>query len=262
MKAYVSGINLGYEQTGGGVPVVLVHAFPLNRRMWNDQLSQLGSGYRVVTVDLRGFGESDAVRDRYTVDQMAADIRSILSVLSIDAAVLVGLSMGGYASLAFLRLYPESVMGLVLANTRAAADSPEAREKRLKSAARAETGGVEDVVSEMVPLLVGRRTAKARPDLVARVRELAFSTPPATVAAAQRGMADRPDSTSLLSNFQKPVLVIAGTDDAIIPANEMEAMQRQIPGSMMHLIEGAGHLSNMERPAEFNDAVLAFLRSM
>ncbi|HEU4389484.1 MAG TPA: alpha/beta hydrolase [Blastocatellia bacterium] len=259
MKKSTNGIY--YKDTGSGVPVFLVHAFPLNRRMWDEQVAALGRRYRVVAPDLRGFGESDPVSGVYAVDRMASDLQGLMAALSIEAAVLVGLSMGGYAALAFLRLYPECVLSLVLANTRATADSPEAREKRLKSAARAEAEGVEGVVSDMLPLLVGNQTATARPDLVNRVRELALSTQPATIAAAQRGMAGRPDSTSLLASIQKPVLVVAGTDDLITSANEMTAMQGQIPGSTLRIIEGSGHLSNLERPIEFNEAILDFLRS-
>ena len=261
MKVDVSGSKLSYQDSGKGLPVIFIHAFPLNRRMWDEQVAAFERRCRVIAIDLRGFGDSEPIEGIYTVDQMASDVKGVMSALDIESAVLVGLSMGGYASFAFYRLYRDAVLGLVLSNTRATADSPEAREKRLNSAKRAESEGTTASVSEMVSLLIGGKTAASREDIVRRVRGLAESTPAATIAAAQRGMASRPDSTPILESIDVPVLVVGGTDDAIVGRAEVESMQQRIPGSTIRIIEDAGHLSNLERPAEFNRVLSDFLTS-
>jgi pimeloyl-ACP methyl ester carboxylesterase len=259
MLINTNGISIDYRDQGAGVPVIFIHAFPLNQTMWDDQLAVLHNHCRTITLDLRGFGQSDAPQGSYLMDQMAADIRGLMSALGIDRAVLVGLSMGGYVSLAFYRNYPESVRALVLADTRASADTHEARKRRLKSAERAEREGARVIAEDMIPLLLGRTTLESRPSVVERVRTMIEANSPLGIAGAQRGMAERRDSTYILPGLDSPVLIIVGSEDTLTPVAEAESLRNGIRGARLRVIAGAGHLSNMERPEEFNTALIEFI---
>ena len=262
MKIEVNGINIDYRDEGTGLAVVLVHAFPLNQTMWDDQISDLKNVCRTITVDLRGFGNSDVPSGPYSMDQMASDVRSLMAALEIEKAVLVGLSMGGYVSLAFYRNYPGAVRAMMLADTRASSDTHTAREKRLTSAKKAETEGASAIANEMVPLLLGTSTIQHKPEIANRVRSMIEANSPAGIAAAQRAMADRMDSTYILAGVDRPVLIVVGAEDLLTPVAEAEALRNGIPHSQMRVIPGAGHLSNLEQPAEFNRALGEFIREV
>jgi pimeloyl-ACP methyl ester carboxylesterase len=167
--------------------------------------------------------------------------------------------MGGYISLAFYRSYPEQVRALVLADTRASADNEEGRERRMRSAERAEREGAQAIAGEMLPMLLAPETIEKNAALVARVRAMIESNSPSAIASAQRAMAGRPDSSRLIERMNIPVLVIVGSEDSLTKVEESKAMSDKIPGSRLRVIEGAGHLSNVERPAEFNRALADFL---
>ncbi|MFP5265672.1 MAG: alpha/beta fold hydrolase [Blastocatellia bacterium] len=262
MKIEINKINIDYRDEGGGIPVILIHAFPLNQSMWDEQSAALKNHCRVITIDLRGFGKSDAPVGPYSMDQMASDVRGLMAALGIERAVLAGLSMGGYVSLAFYRNYPEVVRALVLADTRATADAKEARERRMKSAEKAEREGAGAIADDMIPLLLGRSTLASRPDIVSRVRAMIEANSPQAIAAVQRGMAERLDSTALLAGVDFPTLVIVGAEDELTPAAEAGALRDRISGSRLHVIEGAGHLSNLEQPAQFNSIVVEFIETV
>ncbi|HWP44661.1 MAG TPA: alpha/beta fold hydrolase [Blastocatellia bacterium] len=262
MKAEINGINIDYREAGTGLPVIFIHAFPLNQTMWDDQLSVLRNHCRAITLDLRGFGASDVPDGPYTIDQMAADVNGLMSKLDIKRAVLVGLSMGGYISLAFYRNYPGSVRAMVLANTRASADTAKARERRMESARKVEQEGASAIADELVPLALAPSTLEARPDIVKRVRAMAEANSPRGLAAAQRAMASRMDSTYILASIDFPVLIIGGAEDKLTPVTEAKSMRDGIPRSQLVVIEGAGHLSNMEQPDQFNAALLDFLKKV
>lgn len=261
MKAAINEIEIDYRDAGSGVPVVFIHAFPLNQSMWDDQLSHLRDHCRVISLDLRGFGGSDAPNGVYSIDEMAADVRGLMTALEIDRAVLVGLSMGGYIALAFFRNYPEAVRGLVLADTRAGADTQEARERRLNSALKAEREGSRAISEDMVPLLLGRTTMETRPSVVERVRTMIEGNSPQGIAGAQRAMAERRDSTNMLSVIDVPVLIVVGSEDTLTPVTEAERMRNGIRGALLRIIDDAGHLSNIEKPEEFNAALIDFIAS-
>lgn len=259
MKVEVNGIKLDCVDEGEGLPVIFIHAFPLNQTMWDDQVAALRETCRAITLDLRGFGRSGFASSPHSIDQMASDVRGLMKVLGIAGAALVGLSMGGYISLAFYRNYPECVRALVLADTRASADTEDARERRIKSAEKAEHEGSGAIADDVVPMLLGRSTLSTRPDLIARTREMVEANSPAGIAAAQRAMAARRDSSDLVAAMNIPVLVIVGSEDSLTPPAEAEAMHRAIRGSRLRVIEGAGHLSNLEQPRMFNAALSEFL---
>jgi 3-oxoadipate enol-lactonase len=252
-------IRLGYDDQGSGLPVVFLHAFPVNRSMWVDQASALSSQFRIITIDLRGHGESDAPLWFFTLDDYAEDVRALLDHLHIPHAILVGLSMGGYVSLAFYRRYAERVKGLVLADTRAQADSPEGRKARFHLAQTASRNGVAAVAEAMLPKLLGSTALKTRTELIERVRRMILSTSVNGIAADLMAMAARPDSTSLLASVSCPTVVIVGEEDHTTPLSDARLIADGIPGAKLATIDSAGHLSNVEQPDSFNEIVMEFL---
>ena len=258
--ASVRGIELAYEVSGEGVPIVLLHGFPFNRTLWHEQVEALRERYTVITVDLRGHGETHAPVDApATMDEMAEDVAALLDELQFERVVLGGLSMGGYVALAFYRLFPARVRALVLADTRPHADTDEARLNREETATRALREGMQTIADAMLPKLLAPATHAERTEIVARVSDMILRTDPQGAAAALRGMAVRRDQTELLREINCPVLIVVGSLDAITPPADAELMGREIRGSRLEVIEGAGHVSNVERPAEFNRALEKFL---
>lgn len=258
----VREIELAYEDVGEGVPVVLLHGFPFNRTLWREQVEALRESHRVVTPDLRGHGETTATAGPATMEEMARDVTALLDELRIERAVLGGLSMGGYVALAFCRLFPRRVRALLLADTRPQADTEETRRNREESARRALAEGMTVIADAMLPKLFAHTTHMQHPERVKRVREMILATKPEGAAAALRGMAARRDQTNFLANILQPTLIIVGGEDQITPPQDSEVMRREIRGSRLEIIEGAGHVSNLERPAEFNRALLRFLRDI
>ena len=260
--ARVRGIELAYEVSGVGQPIVLLHGFPFNRTLWREQVGALSERYCVITVDLRGHGETPATRAPATMEEMAGDVAALLDDLRIERVVLGGLSMGGYVALAFCRLFPGRVGALVLADTRPQADTDEARLTREETAARAIAEGMHTVADAMLPKLLAPSTQEERPEVVARVREMILNTDPQGAASALRGMAVRRDHTEFMREINCPTLIIVGSLDPITPLADAELMNREIRGSRLEVIAGAGHVSNVERPAEFNRALENFLREL
>ena len=260
--ARVRGVELGYSLEGSGTAVVLLHGFPFNRSLWDEQAEVLRERHRVLTVDLRGHGESEATPGAATMEEMARDVAALLDELGIERTTLGGLSMGGYVALAFYRLFPRRVRALVLADTRATPDTEEGKRAREESARKILEDGMRAFAETMLPKLLAAPTLRDRPEVVARLREMMRKTKSQGAAAALRGMAERRDQTSLLPNILAPTLVLVGTEDALTPPPDSELMHREIRGSRLVKIEGAGHVSNLERPAEFNRALAGFLKDL
>lgn len=260
--AHVRGIEMAYEDAGQGAPLLLLHGFPFNRSMWRAQVEALSARYRVVAPDLRGHGDTTVTSELTTMEEMAADVASLLDELNIERVVLGGLSMGGYVALAFYRRSPERVRALVLADTRAGADTAEARRNREETATRVLREGMQPIADAMPVKLLSRETIEGKPETLARVREMILDTVPEGAAAALRGMAVRRDQTELLREINVPTLILVGSEDSVTPVKDSEAMHREIKGAQLKIIEGAGHVSNMERPAEFNRALADFPDSL
>jgi pimeloyl-ACP methyl ester carboxylesterase len=262
MKATINGIAIDYRDEGSGLPVVLIHAFPLNQTMWDEQVAALRHLCRAITLDLRGFGLSDAPPGVYEMEQMAADVRGLLSFLNVERAVITGLSMGGYTAFAFYRGYPDAVRAMVLADTRASADTHEARTRRIHSADRAEREGSGAIADEVAPALLGSTTKQKDPSIVEHVREMIRANSAQGIAGAQRGMAERRDSTYILPGIDVPVLIIVGDEDELTPLAEAESLRSGIPHSRLRIIDKAGHLSNVEQPEQFNEALVEFITEL
>jgi 3-oxoadipate enol-lactonase len=261
-KLNVRGIEIGYDEAGAGSTIVLLHGFPFNRSLWRDQVAELSAHYRVVTPDLRGHGETSVTAGPATMDEMARDIVALMDAINVSEAVVGGLSMGGYVTLSLVRMFPERVRALVLADTRAGADTEEAKQNREVQAQKALQEGMAPIADAMLPKLVSPMTVAKQPEVVARVREMIVKTNPAGAAAALRGMAQRRDHTDFLPRVTSPTLIIVGRHDLITPVSESELMHRRIAGSQLQVIEDAGHVANLEQPKSFNRALSQFLHNL
>jgi 3-oxoadipate enol-lactonase len=256
----VDDIQLAYTDAGLGLPVVLLHGYPFNRTLWNEQVSALSNSSRVITPDLRGHGESDASPGAATMNRMAQDVATLLDHLEISRAVIGGLSMGGYVALAFYKQFRSRVRALVLADTRAQADTEEGKVTRHQQAEKALAEGMAGIADSMLPKLLTPDTVSKRPEVVKRVRDMMLKTKPEGAAGALLGMAERDDQMSLLSQISCPSLILVGQEDQITPVKDSEKMHHEIAGSRLVVIENAAHVSNLERTEQFNEELTRFLK--
>ena len=256
----IDDIQMAYTDAGVGRPIVLIHGYPFNRTLWNEQVAALSNSYRVIVPDLRGFGESDASNGPATMNRLAQDVAQLMDHLEITRAVVGGLSMGGYVALAFYKLFPSRVRALILADTRAQADTEEAKQTRAQQAEKALSEGMAGIADAMLPKLLTPETVSKRPEIVKRVRDMMLKTKPEGAAAALLGMAERDDQTELLPRITSKTLVVVGAEDAITPVADSEKMHNAIAGSRLVVLESAGHVSNLERTEKFNEALMDFLR--
>lgn len=262
MHTNINGITLAFNDQGTGFPLVFLHAFPLNRTMWVEQEKALSRQFRVISIDLRGHGESDAPLWHYSLDQAADDVIGLLDHLSIRQAVFVGLSMGGYILFAFYRKYAERVKGLVLADTRAQADTDEGKRARFEMAQIAYQQGARAIADIMIPKLLSPATIQMRPELVQRVRTMIEGNQVSGIAGDLMAMTERPDSLPLLKQITCPTQIIVGELDLPTPPADATLMADQIPGARLAIIPGTAHLSNLEQPDLFNDTVCAFVSTI
>jgi pimeloyl-ACP methyl ester carboxylesterase len=253
-----------YLDAGSGWPVVLLHAFPFSADMWRPQLERVPEGWRFIAPDLAGFGP-DAVAwsgaTPPTVADMAADVQRFLDALEIDEAVIGGLSMGGYVTFALFRAAPQRFTGMILADTRPQADTPEGRDGRKTMIERARSGGPAAVADAMLPKLLGPTTRARRPALPPLVRQMIERERVDGIVGALEAMLARPDSTSDLARIACPALVIVGDEDEITPPADADMMHNQIARSRLVMLPEAGHLSNLEAPDGFTLALGDFLAS-
>ncbi|QCB94274.1 alpha/beta hydrolase [Cellulomonas shaoxiangyii] len=230
------------------IPIVLLHGFPLDHRMWDDVVAQLSSGRTVLAPDLPGPAESlDGVEP--TLDAAADRVADAVRAAGAEQAVVAGLSMGGYVALALLERHPDLVAGLALVDTKSTADAPDARAKRLDVAARVEESGSVDAVRGMVDTVLGETTRTAHPELVQRVRAWIDEQPPARVAWSQRAMAARPDRTEVLRRFAGPVVVVVGDEDQVTGVDAAQDLAKTAGGAPLVVVPRAGHLTAVEDPA-------------
>jgi pimeloyl-ACP methyl ester carboxylesterase len=262
MNVVVNGFSMAYDEDGQGSPLVLVHGYPLNRQMWQPQVEALSAHARVLAVDLRGHGDSEAVPGPYSMDLFADDLNAFLDALDIrEKVVLGGLSMGGYAVFAFYRRFAARVRGLILTATRAAPDSEQARSGRDQSMVTAREKGVEAIVEGMAPKMLAPQTVVDRPLMLELAQAIMRRTPVETILGDLEGLKQRPDSTPTLEQISVPTLIVHGADDQIVPLQEAQAMQKAIAGARLVVVPDAGHLLNLEQPEMFNQAVTEFLRT-
>jgi pimeloyl-ACP methyl ester carboxylesterase len=256
----VDGIPVSFEDVGSGPVLLLVHGFPLDHTMWREQIEYFSPSRRVLAPDLRGFGNSSPTEGTVTMRQFADDLAALLDTLRIAEPVdFCGLSMGGYIAWPFFQHYRDKVRSLILCDTRAAADNPEARENRLGLATKVLQCGPGFIAETMPDKLFAGSTRDSNPDLVREVQDVIRSGNGQGIAAASRGMAERPDVTSLLPTIDVPTLVIVGEEDPISTRDEMQGIARAIPGAEFVPVRDAGHMAPLEQPAIVNAAIDRFL---
>lgn len=261
MDIQVMQRKFAYDERGQGPTFVFIHGYPLNRMIWQAQWEGLSDHARVIVPDLRGFGETPMIDGAYEISNYADDVRELLDALGVtEPAIIVGLSMGGYVAMSYLRRYPEHVRALVLANTKATPDSPEGKMGRDKNIGIARDKGATAIAEGMLPKMLASATFATKPELVTRVKQIMESASVPGIIGALNAMRDRPDSTSTLLECGQPVLIIAGADDQLMTETDQQNMKLAARNSTLVTIPDAGHLTPMEQPAAFNHAITEFIR--
>jgi len=249
-KMKINNLELAYVRRGKGTPLVLLHGFPLDHHLWDDIAPLLEDRFDLILPDLRGFGESTTVDAPYSMDDYASDIAGLLDQLGIQKAVIAGHSMGGYVALAFARLYPARVSGLALISSQVLADPPDRKEGRYKSAADVAEKGIGGVVEAMT----SKFTSDARLQTIAR--SIMEKQKPGAYIGALKAMAERTDSTSLLSTFKFPVMLVHGEADALIPVARAHEVKAALPDSYYVELKDTGHVPMLEAAKETAEALL------
>jgi 3-oxoadipate enol-lactonase len=250
LKTTVNGFEIAYERIGAGTPLVLIHGYPLDHTIWDLVVPLLEPHFDLILPDLRGFGRSGTTPHHFQLDDMAADIAALLDGLKINKAAIAGHSMGGYVSLAFARAHPGRMLGLGLVASQSVADTPEKKTGRTREAETVLANGVAGVAEGMSPRLT------ADPGLQAKLRDLMLKQRPQGVAGALRAMAGRLDSTSILSGFNFPVVIVHGLADKIIPVERAREMRAAVKQGCLFEIAAAGHMPMMEAPQDTAEALL------
>jgi pimeloyl-ACP methyl ester carboxylesterase len=264
MKTQISSIlTVSHREAGQGIPLVFLHAFPLSSAMWQAQLDEFSRNFRVLAPDVRGIGESSRFEVEMSIELLARDVALWLEEIGIyEPIALCGLSMGGYVALEFARIFPQKLAALILADTRADADSPEAKTARDEMIEYAKAHDGRAVAQKMLPKLLGETTLRQNPEIAHKVNQIAAPNRGENLAQLIAALRDRRDSTDILASISVPTLVIGGAQDVVSPPDVMAQMAAQIPGARGVVIEDAGHLSNLEQPDEFNAALREFLSSV
>lgn len=245
---------ISYTDMGQGIPLVLIHAFPTDQRLWQPQQSGLQNYFRVITLDLWGFGKSTSTDGRaVTMIDYADEVKQLLDQLHISKAIIGGESMGGYIALAFIEKYPNHVKGLILSDTQSIADNEETKQKREATAQDVLQHGTTELIKNFIPKALSKNASNQTQRFLKNILDEQAST---AIASALRGMANRDDTSKLLSTIQLPVLIITGDQDTLIPSEQSQHMHQLSKNSILVTIQNAGHLSSLEQPDKWNEAVI------
>ena len=256
----IDGVTVAYDDVGAGAAIMFVHGHPFNRSMWRPQVEHLRrSGWRVVVPDLRGYGDTTVAPGKTTLETFARDLAALLDHLELERVVLVGISMGGQIAMEFHRLFPDRLRGLVLADTSPHAETADGKNLRIETAERLLREGMGPYADEVLPKMIAPPNIAALPEVANHVLAMMRATSPAGAAAALRGRAERPDYVEMLSRVAVPTLVVVGRDDEFTTLSDAELIHERVPHSRLVVIEGAGHLPNLERAETFNAALDASL---
>lgn len=261
-KKVMNYVELTYEDVGSGIPIVCIHGHPFNQSMWYPQVEALQSDFRVITFDLRGYGQSLLNNNTVTFQDYALDTLALMDELRIDAAVIMGLSMGGQIAQEVWYQSPTRVGALVLADTFASLDSPTRKQDRYTTADRLLAEGMEPYAYETLPKMVCPSTIQYQPEVAQHVLKMMLTTPPIGAATALRARAERRDYVPMLADINVPTLITVGTEDAFTPVSDAQFMHERIPYSQLLVVENAGHMPNLEQPAIFNQALRDFLATL
>jgi Predicted hydrolases or acyltransferases (alpha/beta hydrolase superfamily) len=260
----VNDIMVSYTDDGksGAPSLIFIHGFPFNKSMWNHQVEVLKNKYHVITYDIRGHGNSDNGNENFSIELFAKDLISLMDLLKIDKTMLCGLSMGGYISLNAISNFPERFDALVLSDTQCIADTTEAKEKRMNAIKNIRDAGVEKYADESIKNLFSPESFITRKNAISDVREMIIKTSEQSLCNTLLALAMRKETCSKLQEIKVPVLIMVGKEDIVTPPAAALLMHEKIKNSSLHIIEHAGHLSNMENPDEFNKQLKKFVSSV
>ncbi|HUS18973.1 MAG TPA: alpha/beta fold hydrolase [Terriglobales bacterium] len=261
MQVHNDGADIVYTTMGKGPDVVLLHPFPTSHAFWFPVAERLAQRYRLILPDLRGHGASAAGDRPATMEKHAADVAAVCRDAGVTRAVFGGISIGGYILFEFWRNYRDQVRALMLCNTKATADTAEARTTRLQAADDVLRRGPDAFLDSTLPKLVGESTRRNRPDIASQLRRM-MQQSAAGISAVQRGMAERPDSLPTLPTINVPTLIIAGDEDTTTPLADAQLMQQKIPGSRLQVVPQAGHYAVQEKADDAHRIIRSFLDSL
>jgi 3-oxoadipate enol-lactonase len=264
IRITINDLEVSYNDEGkiGDPVIIFIHGFPFNKSMWNKQMEVLKENYRVIAYDVRGHGNSDAGTEDFSIDLFATDLLNLMDALKIDKAMLCGLSMGGYIALNAVENDPDRFDALILSDTTCTADTPEAKEKRMKTIESIKKDGVEKFADESIENLFAPESFTTKKKEIAAVREMIVHTTEESLCKTLRAFYERKETCSKLSDIYVPVLIMVGEEDKITPLAAAQLMQEKIKESLLSIIGHAGHLSNIENPSEFNDQLEEFVSTV
>ncbi|MFZ2324636.1 MAG: alpha/beta fold hydrolase [Ignavibacteriaceae bacterium] len=264
IKITVNDLTVSYNDEGpDGVPVIIfIHGFPFNKSMWNKQVEALKDNYRVVAYDVRGHGNSDAGAGDFSIELFVNDLLSLMDALKIDRTMLCGLSMGGYIALNAIENYPNRFDALILSDTNCIADTPEAKEKRMKTIESIKKDGVEKFADESMNNFFAPESFATKEVEIAYIRKMIVNTSKQSLYKTLQAFYKRKETCSRLQDINIPVLIMVGKEDKITPPEAAQMMHEKIEDSLLSIIEHAAHLSNMENPGEFNEQLKKFVSSV
>ena len=255
-----NSIQISYNDKGtGNDPLIFIHGFPFDKTSWDKQLYFFGERQRTISYDIRGFGKSEPGFVQPSIILFAEDLIEFMNALEIEKATVCGLSMGGYILMHAVKNHPERFKALIFADTQCIADSPEAKEGRMKTIAKINNDGIDDFASGFLSKAFYKETLENNKTLVEQVKEVVMSTTRQSITSTLKALAERDEMCSTLMNISVPVLILCGDNDDITPMKQLELMNNEIPNSKLVVIKNAGHLSNLEQPEQFNRVVSDFI---
>jgi len=255
-------IQLSYNDVGlGSLPIIFLHGFPFDKTMWDAQMEFLKSSFRVIAFDIRGFGQSTDETSSLSMDLFVDDLIQLMDKLSLGKVIICGLSMGGYIALHAIKRFPERFGALILADTQCIADNAEAKEKRFKAIEKIEADGVFDFNDGFIKKVFHKDSFEHKKELVEDIRNVIFSNSEHVMKQGLIAIAERSETCSILDTINVPTLIVCGREDEVTPLVQSEMMFASIKGSVLSVIDHAGHVSNLEQPDAFNKHLLDFLRS-
>ncbi len=262
MFAYINSDPIFYIEEGptNATPVVFLHGFPFSHEMWKEQLRAASAEHRTIAYDLRGHGKSYVGEAQFTVEHHVDDLISLMNFWKIQKAVVVGLSMGGYITLRALERHPERFIAAVLCDTKSESDTNEGKLKRFENMKSVREHGSAVFAEAFAKIVFAPETFTTNPAAVSLIRNIIKATPPLSIAGTLLALASRTDTTSSLSKIKVPTLILVGEKDVTTPPENSQMMHASIPGSELHIIPHAAHMSNLENPDVFNEHLMNFLR--
>jgi len=259
----VSNFHVSYDDMGEGkIPVLFLHGFPFDKSMWTKQLEFLKSSYRVIAMDIRGFGKSTDEQSEFSMDLFADDVIGLMDALYIEKAVVCGLSMGGYIALNVQQRFPDRFAAMILCDTQCIADSAAVKEKRLNTILDIEADGVKEFNDGFVKNVFHKDSLTNKKELVKSLSKVVAANSPQIISQGLLVLANRSETCITLAAVKVPTLIICGREDGVTPLTESEKMHKSIKGSILKVIDNAGHVSNLEQPKEFNKHLEDFLSTL